>query len=140
MKKLMAMLAVIVMASYGWAAETNKTVKMLFRDYGVTDTKGVGALSLGACSWTDKDDDFVVGVYGDFKLIMLWDEKVNLGIGFVAKSPPDDAHYRMDLRMETSLTTHWFDCLELGVWYAPFWGTIKDDDPWGLMAGYYWKF
>ena len=141
MKRVLVALVMILVASCVTAAEPSKTVRILFKDYGITNEgEGIGALSLGLCTWTDKENDFALAGYGDFKFIMLWDEKVNVGIGFAAKSPPDDAHYRMDLRMEASLTTHLFDCLELGAWYAPFWGLADKDDPWGFMAGYYFKF
>lgn len=143
MKKLVAMLAVIGMASYGWAAETNKTVKILFRDYGVTDTKGVGALSLGVCSWTDKNDDFAVGGYFDVKFLMLWGEKLNFGAGMAIRPYHHIKfdHLAIDPRVETSVTTHLFNCLEIGAYYAPFWGLdSRSDDPWGLLAGYYFKF
>ena len=139
MRSLMAFAVLAVLASWTWSAEPVKN-KMLFRDYSLTEAPGVGALSAGVASWTDSDEDFAVGVYGDFKAFMLFDEKLNFGIGMVLKAPPAYAHYRMDMRMETSVTSHWFDCLEVGAWWAPFWTLAGKDDPYGLLVGYYWKF
>lgn len=141
MKRLGMMVAAVLMASWTWAADVAKSPhKMLFRDYSVTEAPGVGALSVGVASWTDEDNAFGVGGYFDFKAFMLFDEKLNFGVGMVVKSPPADAHYRLDARLETSLTSHWFDCIEVGAWYAPFWSLAGKDDPYGLMVGYYWKF
>lgn len=138
MKRRM-LIAILALLALPALAEPS-TTKLLYRDYGVTDSHKVGALSMGVASWTDDDNDFGVGGYFDFKGIMLWDELLNLGIGFVAKPPPADAHYRLDLRLETSVSTHLFNCLELGVWYAPFWGLAGKDDPYGVMVGYVFKF
>jgi len=132
MKRLLAVLMTVLLAGWCWA----DGIKIAFRDYSLTDP-GIGVLSFGVGSWTDKDSEFDIGGYFDFKFIQLFEEKLNFGIGFIAK-PADERP--VDLRMETSLTTHWFDCLELGAWWAPFWGCLDMDDPWGLMAGYYLKF
>jgi hypothetical protein len=131
---------VLVIVASGSQAEEVSTHKMLFRDYSITEAPGVGALSAGVASWTDEDNDFDVGGYLDLKFLMLFEEKMNIGVGMVVKSPHADAHYRMDVRLETSLTSHWFDCVEVGAWYAPFWSLAGKDDPYGLMVGYYWKF
>ena len=125
--------AVVLFASVCLAESPHK---MMFRDYTVTEVQKVGAFSVGVVSWSDSDG-FTIGCYGDVKVIMLWDEKLNFGGGTVVK--PSREH-KVDLRLEVSASTHWFDCLELGVWYAPFWGLMGNDDPYGLLAGYYFKF
>lgn len=139
MKKLSLLAALLVTTSTLFAAEPS-TTKMLFRDYSVKETVGVGGLSVGAASWTDEDNDFGVGGYFDVKFLMLWDELLNFGVGMVAKPPPEDAHYRLDVRLETSVSTHLFKYLEVGAWWAPFWGLVKEQDPYGIMIGYVFKF
>jgi hypothetical protein len=143
MKKLLAMLMIVVMASVVADAQSQKTVKLLFKDYGLTNQEeGMGYLSVGACSWTDDENDFAVCGYWDVKLLMLWEEKLNLGAGMAIRPYHSLTFDKLaiDPRVMTSVTTHLFNHLELGVYYAPFWGLTKYSDPYGVMAGYYWKF
>ena len=107
--------------------------KLAFRDYLPTDP-GQGALSLGVNTWTDANTSMSEGLYGDFKFLMLWHERLNIGIGAVSKV--DD----FEIRIHTSVTTHVFDCVEVGAYYAPFWGAAGNDDPFGFLLGYYFKF
>jgi hypothetical protein len=143
MKKLcVAVLAAVLVSGVCWAGDA----KIIFRDYNPLDlfssqtTKdpGVGAFSMGVCSWTDDVNTFEGGVYWDFKYVMLFDEKLNLGAGMIFKPPRGTG--LMDLVLETSVTSHWLDCLEVGAYYCPFWGLTRYSDPYGAMVGYYWKF
>jgi hypothetical protein len=134
------LIAILALLALPVLAEPS-TTKLLFRDYGLTEVHKVGALSFGACSWSDSDEDFALGGYLDFKFLMLLEEKLNVGVGIIAKPPAASAeHNGPDVRLETSVTSHWFNFLEVGVYYSPFWGLAGKDDPWGLMAGVYLKF
>ena len=143
MKKILAVLVAMLVASVVVAVEPQKTVKLLFKDYGLTNEgEGIGALSVGLCSWTDDENDFAICGYWDCKFLMLWDEKLNFGAGMAVRPYHHLIfdHLALDPRVETSVTTHLFNCLEIGAYYAPFWGLTRYSDPYGLMVGYYWKF
>ena len=144
MKRILAVLVIVLVAFVVSAAESQKTVKLLFKDYGLTNQgEGVGALSAGLCSWTEKGEtDFSAAGYWDFKYLMLWEEKLNFGFGLAVR-PCHHVTFdklALDPRLETSVTTHLFNCLELGAYYCPFWGLSRYNDPFGLMVGYYLKF
>ena len=125
MRKLVLILAVVAAAV---AAEAGQ-VKILGRDYGLgSDT---GFLSVGVASWSDRDGTAVAG-YGNANMVMAFDERFNLGFGLACDGD--------DVRWITTATTHWFRHLELGVWWAPFYGYKGNDDPYGVVAGYVFRF
>jgi len=145
MKRMLAVLVIVLMASVVAASETQspKTVKLLFRDYELTNQgEGIGAFSLGVCSWTDDENSFSGCGYFDLKFLMLWEEKLNFGVGMAIRPYHHVTFDKLaiDPRIMTSVTTHLANCIEIGAYYAPFWGLTRYSDPYGLMAGYFWKF
>jgi hypothetical protein len=111
--------------------------KVVGMDYPMNGTEQERPLSLGVCSWTDKENDFSVGAYFDFAFISVLKDHLRLGTGFVFAPTVDR---RVDMRLETSLTVR-FDWLTVGVYYAPFWGLVENiDNPYGFLVGYSFKF
>lgn len=132
MKKLLVGLVILLaLSGVSKAGET----RMMFRDYSPLDFVG-SPLGVGYASWTDSDEDFASGVYGQIALIS-WRDKVRLNFGAVASWK--DSKDRVELRPHTSISTLIpignFD-LEIGGYYAPFWGLEpRTDDPYGVMIG-----
>lgn len=137
MKKLLIILAFILVASTCLA----DGAKMIYRDFWVDD-KDLKPISFGLCSWTDLEADCQLGGYFNVSLFSFWDNHLRLGVGLAGSSPDEGSISGVDLRLITSASTLFFDCLEIGFYAAPFYNAMGNhlDDPYGLMIGYAFGF
>lgn len=115
--------------------ETNRTCKLMFRDYSISDQQ-LRPMSAGICTSTDSEHACRVGGYFDVALVSMLEDRLRFGVGFTGVADDD---YPLKIRLTTSVSTRVYEGLHLGVYYAPFWGLAKgygDDPPYGIMIGY----
>jgi len=98
-------------------------------------TVSARAFSLGVASWTDSEHDLAAAGYFNFVFLNFFDDHLRFGAGMMGGY--DDMPL---FRFQTSVTSRIFDSVEVGAWYAPFWGWNGHDDPYGVMIGYVFKF
>ena len=134
MRRIVMLLVFILAASVAHAGD----FKIMGRDYNPLDW-AQNPIGIGVCSWTDDDYDFEPGLYGQFALVSWRDAvRLNMGCAFIWDYDND----RVDFAPVTSVTMGIFffkanKLMEVGVYYAPFWGLdSRSDDPYGLMIGY----
>ena len=94
-------------------------------------------IAVGLLTWCDDDYDHELGIYGQMAFISFKDAvRLNAGFGAIWESAKD----RPKFRPVTSLTFGvpvGGGLVEIGAYYAPFWGLDeRSDDPWGFMLGY----
>lgn len=112
----------------------SKPYKLMILDYTLNDS-GIRPISIGVCSWSNDDQPLTGGCYLDIAFLSLLDDRLRLGAGLLVAHGDD----RLDVKLHTSVTTLVWDWLEVGVYYAPFWGMAQelgDDPPYGVMIGY----
>jgi hypothetical protein len=93
-------------------------------------------MSVGLCTWTDSEHVCKIAGYFDVELVSLLEDRLRLGAGVMVR--PGDEQV-IDMRMITSVSTRIYDGLQIGAYYAPFWGLARnlgDDPPYGVMMGY----
>ena len=129
MKKLFAIMSVLLFTTLSAVPSEMLTS---FKQY----TVSTRAFSVGVASWTDADHALAPAAYFNFSCFNFFSDHLRLGAGMLAGYDADDVLFRM----QTSVTSRIFDSVEVGVWYAPFWGYKSHDDPYGVMVGYVFKF
>jgi hypothetical protein len=141
MKKLLAVIALLLCAGLISAnAAEPKAFKLAFKDYRFDDPE-LRPMSVGLLTWTDTEHDCSVGGYFNWTIVSMLKDKLRLGAA-LAVIPSGITEYPAQIRFDTTVTTRLFDWLEVGAYYAPFWGLAKDlgdDPPWGVMVGYSFK-
>jgi len=101
------------------------------KDYTVSNR----ALSIGVASWTEEDHNLAPAAYFNMTFVSFFDDYLRFGAGMIAGYDEEPL-----FRFQTSITARIFDSIEVGGWYAPFWGWNGHDDPYGVMVGYVFKF
>jgi hypothetical protein len=132
MKKIgLTILCLVMMATMAHAQD----IKILGRDYSwrgdVANPIGVGAIT-----WSDEEYDFEPGIYGQI-LFGSYKEIVRFSMGMVVIWDDDKPGIRPSTALTFGIPIGNDDIIEIGAYYAPFWGLdSRSDDPWGFMLGY----
>jgi len=92
-------------------------------------------LSIGICSYSESAHPLAAAAYFNFCPLTFFDDHLRIGVGMLGGYDDGDVLFKL----HTSVSTRIFDSLEVGVWYAPFWGLSRYEDPYGVMVGYVFK-
>jgi hypothetical protein len=128
MKKL---LATVVLVLFTALSAVPSEMLTAFKDYTMSNR----ILSVGVASWSDEDHTLVPAAYFNLAFLNFFSDHLRIGAGMLGGY--DD---EVLFRFQTSVTSRILDSVEVGVWYAPFWGYKSQDDPYGVMLGYVFKF
>lgn len=132
MRKYLFALLVLGMACSGLAGE-EKRLKLLFRDYRLTD-EDVRPISIGAVLWQSKELPDHFGPYAGLSPFYYKNLRFEAGCA----STWNEKRSRVEIAMLTGISVRIKEKFILGAWYEPFWGMDKrfPDDAWGVMVGY----